>query len=401
MMNSQALSGISVLDISECISGPYCAKLLGEFGADVIKVEKPGCGDRARQWKGDFDDGQRLEKSPLFLYLNTNKKSITLDLKTDDGRALFYRLIDGVDIMVENRMPGTLDRLGIGYEALKKNNPGLILVSITDFGQTGIYKDYKGGRLVGYAMGGYLYVNGEPHREPLAGAGEQASYQGGINGYIGALSALLKREKTKSGDHIDVSLMESMAAIHQYTLNRYAFSGKIQKRSGNRHMWAHPVTIYPCIDGYVAISAVTDDQCERLLLMMEKQYLLTDERFIRGDSRLANADAFDLLLLPWFKKRTRREIAESCAEWRIPAASVNSMEDLLNDPQYKAREFFSFIDHPVMGRLPYPSAPFKMSKTPAQCRRAPLLGEHNQSIYIERLGLAENEFELLVRKGVI
>jgi crotonobetainyl-CoA:carnitine CoA-transferase CaiB-like acyl-CoA transferase len=385
-MNMKALDDITVLDISENISGPYCAKLLAAFGAEVIKVERPGIGDRARYGDGISGDGNHLEKSPLFLYLNTGKKGVVLDLYTQKGRDIFRNLSKRADVVVENHMPGTLAKLGIGYEDLRKDNPGLVMVSITDFGQTGPYRYYRGGRLVGYAMGGYTYLNGESRREPLAGAGEQPAYQGGVAGYIGALSALFKREHSGEGDHVDVSIMECMAHLHQYTLSAYEFSGKIQKRLGNRHLLTHPVTIYPCRDGYFVISAVTDDQAERLLTLMGMQALIQDHRFKTGRCRLIHADEFDALVSSWFKVRTRIEIARLCGEWRVPGAAVNSMADMINDPHFAHRRFFKYIDHPVAGLLPYADAPFKMSKTPALTDRAPFLGEHNDKILMNDPG---------------
>lgn len=430
-MTPKALDGIKVLELSEYISGPYCAKLLGAFGAEVIKIEKPRRGDRARwigaksdkirpdkirqdrirldeiscdetEWdKVKEEDVHRAEKSPLFLYLNTNKKSITLDYRSQKGKKIFIELVKRSDVLVENQKPGYLDNIGLGYDKLEQINPGLVMASITDFGQTGVYRDFSGGRLVGYAMSGYMYVNGEPYREPLAGGGEQPAYQGGINGYNGILSALIKRNSTNHGDYIDVSIMECMAAIHQYTINQYVYSGKIQKRSGGRHMWAHPVTIYPCKDGYVSIGAVTQDQVERLMTMMELPEVLNNPMFKTGRDRVLNADEFDALVMPWFKEKTSNIIVESCREWRIPAARVNRVEDLLADPQYKARDFWTNTDHPVAGHLPYPTAPFKMSETPAIVGRAPLLGEHNKEVYLDDLGLERDKVYTLMKEGVI
>jgi len=396
-----ALNGIKVLELSTHISGPYCAKLLGAFGAEVIKIEKPGQGDGAR-WQCSFmDDVPHPEKSALFLYLNTNKKSITLDIESREGEKIIKGLVKETDVLIENFMPGVMAELSLGYETLKEVNPGLIMASITDFGQTGVYRDFTGGRLVDYAMGGYMYVNGDPDREPLAGSGEQPAYQGGLNAYIGILSALMAREATNKGDHIDISIMECMASIHQYNINRCAYSGKIQTRTGNRHMWTHPVTIYPCKDGYVSISAVTDDQLERMLMMMGMPDVLENPTFKTGRNRLIHADEFDGQVAPWFRERTSRMIVGSCQEWRVPAARVNTVDDLLKDPHYRFRNFWVDVAHPVAGRLPYPTAPFKMSRTPACVARAPLLGEHNQEIYIQRLRIHREVFVRLKKEGVI
>ncbi|MBN1381027.1 MAG: CoA transferase [Deltaproteobacteria bacterium] len=400
-MSKKALQNIMVLDFSRSIAGPYCTKLLAAFGAEVIKVEEPKRGDPAR-YEGPFrDDRPDPEGSALFLYLNTGKKSITLDLQAVAETNLLKMLIKEADVLVENFPPGYMADLGIGYEKLAKINPGLIMVSLTDFGQDGPYRNYQGGRLVENALSGYMYVNGDPGREPLAGGGEQPAYQGGLHAYAGILAALISRQLTGRGWYIDVSIMECMASLHQFTVNRYAYSGKIQKRGGNRHIWSHPVTVYPCRDGHVLVCAGTEDQAEMLLTLVGETDALNDPRFESGIQRLIHADEFDGLVKPWFLDKTKKEIVEICQEWRIPVAPVNEIPDLYEDEQLRAREYWIELDHPVAGRLPYAGAPFRMSETPAVYSRAPLLGEHNEEIFISRLGLTEAEMGQLKKDGVI
>lgn len=400
-MNQKALEGIRVLDLSRCVSGPYCTKMLASFGAEVIKVERPGQGDSARHTGPFLNDQFHPETSALFLYLNTGKKSITLNLEKPAGADLIKRLIEDSDVLVENFSPGYLPDLGLDYKTIEDINPGLIMASITDFGQNGPYRDFKGGRLIGNALSGYMYVNGDPDREPLAGGGEQPSYQGGLHAYTGIMAALISRQMSGKGQFIDISIMECMASLHQFTVNRYVYSGKIQERTGNRYLWSHPITIYPCRDGYVSISASTDDQTEMLLLLMEMPHLLEDPRFDTGFNRLAHADEFDELVKPWFLQKTKKEIIELCQEWRVPAAAVNDVSDLLNEGQYQARDFWVEVDHPLAGKNPYAGSPFKMSETPGEYTRAPLLGEHNEEIYLNRLGLSRTEMDRLKGEGVI
>jgi len=396
-----ALTGIKVLDLSEYISGAYCAKLLGAFGAEVVKVEQPDYGDPARGVGPFLNDQPHAESSALFLYLNTNKKGITLNLGDQAGAKILKELVKDADVLVENFQPGFLSSSGLGYEDLENINPRLVMVSITDFGQTGPYRDYKGGRLVDNALSGYLYINGDPEREPLAGGGEQPAYQGGVHGYVGVMAALLARETTGSGQHIDISIMGCMASLHQFTVNRYEYSKMIQKRIGNRYQYSHPITIYPCKDGSVSLCPSTDDQTERMLIMMNMSHLLEDPRFETGFHRLVNADEFDELVKPWFLERGRKEIVESCQEFRVPTSYVNTVEDLLNEQQYRSRGFWAEIDHPEAGSLPYASAPFKMSETPAQPERAPLMGEHNDEVYCTGLGLSRKDLVRLRQGGVI
>jgi CoA:oxalate CoA-transferase len=397
----RALEGVRVLDISEYVSGPYCAKLLGAFGAEVIKLERPGQGDPARHAGPFLDDIPHPERSALFLYLNTNKKSVTLNFHLPEGAAILTQLARKADILVENFSPGILARAGFSYEALEEINPRLIVVSITDFGQTGPYRNFKGGRLSGNALGGYAFVNGDPDREPLAGGGEQPAYQGGLHGYAGAMAALLYRETTGMGQHIDVSIMECMTSLHQFTINRYAYSKMIQKRIGNKYMFSHPIAIYPCKDGQISICPSTEDQAERMFILMDRLDLLEDPRFQTGFHRLVHSEAFDAVIRPWFMERTQKEIVELFQEFRVPAAPVNTMKDLLEEPQYIARDFWTWIDHPEAGKHPYAGAPFKMSTTPAQPKRAPLLGEHNGEIFLGELGMTKDEVAALDEKGII
>ena len=401
VMNEKALQGINVLDLSRYISGPYCTKQLSAFGADVIKVEEPGHGDTARHMGPFRNDRPDPEAGALFLYLNTGKKSITLNSAVPAGMDLLKRLIKDADVLVENFPPGHMAGLGIGYDMLEKINPALIMVSITDFGQNGPYRDFRGGRLASYALSGYMYINGDPDREPLAGGGEQPAYQGGLHAYAGVMAALIARQVTGQGTHIDVSIMECMVSLHQFTVNRYVYSGKIQTRGGNRHIWSHPITVYPCKDGYVSVCASTEDQAEMLLTLIGKPEAMNDARFGSGIQRLVHADAFDEIVNPWFQARTKKEIVEVCQEWRVPVGSVNDVSDLCEDEQLRASDFWVDIDHPTAGRLSYAGAPFKMSETPAFYSRAPLLGEHNEEIYLHRLGLTRAEMDRLAREGVI
>lgn len=400
-MPEQALSGITVLDLSEYVAGAYCTKLLGAFGAEVIKIEKADGGDPARRVGPFLNDDPNPETSALFLYLNTNKKSITLDISSLTGAEIFKRLVTDADVLVEGFRPGAMTEMGLDYASLKEINPRLVMASITGFGQSGPYRYYKGGRLVLDALSGYMFVNGEPGREPLAASGEQPAYQGGLHGYTGIMSALIHRENTGRGQYIDISQMECMSSLHQFVVNRYEYSGNIQQRVGNRYAHSHPATIYPCKDGYISVNTPSLQFLEPMLTLMELEYMLEDPRFETPFHCLANADAFDEMVIPWFKERTRKEIIEAYQEWRVPAAYVNTVEDLLDDDQYKARDFWIDIDHPEAGTLPYAAAPYKMSETPTQQERAPLLGEHNEEIYCGVLGMGKEELVRLRALDII
>ncbi len=399
-MAEQALEGIKVLDLSEYISGPYCTKMLGTFGAEVIKIEKPGEGDGSRRVGPFLGDVPHPERSAPFLYLNTIKKSVTLNLKTQTGLKIFKELIKTADVLVENSEPQVMPALGLDYETLERINSGLVMTSISRFGQSGPYRDYGATSIVSYALSGHLNNNGEPDREPLQGPGPQPDYQGGLHGFLGTMAALYSRDETGLGQWVDVSIMECMAGFHQYPLSLYTYSGEMFRRSGNRYGGDPANNIYPCKDGYVALNASTELQFETLFTLIGMPELTEDPRFQLW-SRRDNADALDALILSWVKERTKDELFHTCSEWRLPCTPVSNPEELLNDPQYQARGYWVEVDHPETGKLTYPGAPFKMSETPWQAGRAPLLGEHNQEIYCQRLGYTRQDLVRLREAGII
>lgn len=399
-MTAQVLKGIGVLDLSDGISGSYCARMLAGFGAEVIKLEHPGSGDSTRAM-GPFPDGRpHPEKSGAFLYHNSGKKSVTLNIRTNAGRELLLQLVAGADVLVENYQPRALPELGLGYPALSAANPRLVMTSITGFGQTGPYRDFKMASIAGYALGGHQYITGETDREPLQGAGPQPEYVGGVHGFYGTVAALYSRENTGCGHHVDVSIMECLAGFHQFNIIRYTYGGDIKRRTGNRYEGLPAVTIYPCKDGHVALSASTPTQKELLAALVETPGLaedLTASVILPDDEAL---DRIDQRLMPWFSERTKEEIFRTCNEWRIPCAPVTHPGELLDDPHLREREFWAEIDHPVAGRLPYPGSPFHLTETPWQISRAPLIGEHNREIY-GRLGYDDKDLVQLQQEGTI
>ncbi len=390
-MTDQVLSGIKVLDLSSMISGPWCARMLAAFGAEVVKIEDPDGGDASRRMDPFPNDNPDAEKSVLFLYMNTGKKSVTLNIHSASGLKLLKYLIKDSDVLVENLAPGTLKTFSIDYPTLADINPRLILTSISNFGQTGPYRDYKSSSIVSYSLSGHQYINGEVNREPLQPPRHQPEYQGGMHGFLATLVALYAREETGQGQWIDVSIQECMTGFHQFTITRYTYGGLIKVRTGNRYESDHPISIYPCKDGYVAVSASARPQQELLYTLIGMPELIQDPRFLTPQDRIDNADAFDELLTPWLKERTKEELFHTLNEWRVPCAPVSEPEDLLKDPHLKARNFWLEIDHPKAGPLLYPGAPFKMIETPFSLFRAPLLGEHNEEIFCGRLHYSKED----------
>ena len=395
------LDGVRVLDVSESASGAYCGRLLACYGAEVIKVEPPGTGDPARR-AGPFpEDRPDPEASAAFLYLNAGKKGITLNLEAAGGQAVLRELAAAADVLLEDAGPGVMDGRGLGWEDLARVNPALIYVSLSPFGATGPYATYRATQLTLYALGGYMYLTGDPDREPLQGPGSQPAYLAGAHALTGVMLALLAREAGAGGQRVEVSELESVAAAHQWTITRYNYSGTVQRRIGNRYDFGHPITIYPCADGYVGIGISTDEQAERFFVLIGRPELLADPRFGTNLARLLHADEFDEIVLPWFRARGKEEITRLCQELRVPCSPVTEVDELLANEHLAARGFWQEVPHPAAGTLHYPGPPFRMSETPGRPGRAPLLGEHNEEVYGVWLGYDRQRLTLLRRAGVI
>ncbi|TET38610.1 MAG: CoA transferase [Dehalococcoidia bacterium] len=396
-MPDQALSGLLVLDLSEDISGPYCAKLLADYGAEVIKIEVPGWGDSSRR-RGPFPGDQpHQERSGLFLFLNTNKKGITLNIKSGSGVEIFKRLVEGADIVVENFRPGVMAGLGLDYEALVEVKPSLIMTSISYFGQRGPYRDYQGSDIVAQAMGGWMQLTGDPALEPLKLPGSQAEFQAGLNAAVATLCAVYLRDQSGEGQQIDVSLQEAVASILESAVAMYSYSRFVRRRMGSRHHLQCPSRAMPCKDGWIHVQAGAN--WDHFATFLETPELMQPR--LASILRYRYADEVEGLIQPWLESREAGEIFSSAQEWRIPFAMVLGIDELMEDRQYKARGFFQEMGHPVAGRFTYPGAPFRMSETPWQGRRAPLLGEHNEEIYCEGLGFSKGDLARLRENGVI
>ncbi len=396
-MSDGALSGLVGLDLSENISGPYCTKLLADCGADVIKIERPVAGDPCRQ-SGPFPGDQpHPEQSGLFLLLNTGKKSVTLDLESASGADIFKRLVEKADIVVENYRPGVMAGLGIDYQTLSGINPSLIMASISYFGQDGPYRDWSGCDLVAQAMGGMMALTGEANREPLKLPLAQAEFQAGLNAAVALLCALYSRDENGNGQHIDISVQEAVASILEGALTTYSYSGYVMQRIGPRHQHKCPSTVMRAKDRFVHIQSGA--YWDHFAALAEAPRLM--EPRLASIFRYQYADEVEKAIRPWVEQHTAQQVFDSGQEWRIPVAMVLGIEELTDDPQYEARGYFQQIDHPRAGRLVYPGAPFRMSESPSEMRRAPLLGEHNEDIYAGMLELNRDYITELEEQGVI
>ena len=406
-MPEQALSDVKVLDLTWHIAGPYCTKLLAGYGAEVIKVEKPGEGDPTRRMGPFFKDDPHPEKSGLFLHLNTNKKGITLNLKSATGKKILKALVSDVDILVESFSPRVMPSLGLDYQTLEQINPKLVMVSISNFGQSGPYRDFKASEIVEYAMGGEMYSTGTAGREPLKLGGNVTQYQAGTVAAVATMGALYGAECQEVGQHVDVSIMETQAGSTDrriiYLLG-YACAGVLTTRwpppREAVRMMILPQGVYPCKDGFINTLSLPQ-WWPRYLEAMGMPELKDDPRFQNIFSAEAGME-FDAIWYSWLADHTKAELFEIFREARIASAPVNSPEDLLEYAHLKERQYFTEIDHPETGKVTYPGAPFKMTETPCQARHpAPLLGQHNEEIYCKLLGYSREDLVKLRESGVI
>lgn len=406
-MPDQALSDVKVLDLTWHIAGPYCTKLLADYGADVIKVERAGEGDPARSIGPFFGDDPHPDKSGLFLHLNTNKRGITLNLKTATGKSIVKDLVRNADILVESFSPHVMPALGIDYETLEQINPRLVMVSISSFGQTGPYRDFKASEIVEYAMGGEMCSTGIAGREPLKLGGNVVQYQAGTVAAIATMGALYGAELQGEGQHVDVSIMETQAGSADrriiYLLG-YACAGVLTTRwpppREAVRMVILPQGVYPCKDGFINTLSLPQ-WWPRYLQALGMPELKDDPRFQNIFSAEAGLE-FDAIWYSWLADHNRDDLFQKFLDAQIASAPVNSPADLVNNPHLKDREYFTEIDHPVTGKILYPGAPVRLTESPWQIRRpAPLLGQHNEEVYCGQLGYGPEELVKLRESGVI
>ncbi len=381
------LSGYRVLDLTDD-KGMFCSRLLADMGAEVIRVEKP--------WEDSAES--------LFSWANnTGKRSITLNIEGKEGQEIFKRLAQAADIIVESYSPGYLAALGIGYPELGKINSRLIMASITNFGQSGPYRDYNSTDLVAGALGGQMYVCGEPEMPPLKPFGQQAYYSAGLFAAVGILLALRHRHTTGRGQYIDVSLQECVAATLDHVLVRYLYEGIVAKRQGSLY-WNNAFRIFPCRDGHILLSLF--QQWETLVEWLAADGMaedLANEKWQDREERLKHLGHIIDILERWTRSHTVADLVEQGQLMHFPWAEVTSIPKLMDSPQLKERDFWVEVERPETGRKhKFPGVPCKLSRSPWQVgSRVSSLSEDNMAIYQGELGLSEDEIEALVRKGII
>ena len=400
-MSGGALEGITIADLGHGIAAGYCTKLLAGLGATVIKIEPPGHGDSIRSMAPFKDDIPDNETSAVHLHLSMGKKSVSLDPRRESGREILDAILERADVLVETYTPSEVEQYDLTYEAISERHPTLLVTSITDFGRHGPYAGYKGGELVDYSAGGYTFLTGLPDREPIKAGGSQAHYQGGLHAAAAIMAALLLRDVTGEGDHLDVSIVEAICFTHG-AMAPFLNSGNLYRRVGARLLSSaptapYPSTILPCKDGFVHAHWSPADPT--LMGILTENPRLGDPEL--WETPRAHADEIDALLTEWLADRTKQDAVALAQEMRHPFTAVLTPADLLDDPQFVARGFFAELEHPAVGSMPFLGAPFVMTDTPWRSERAPLLGEHNTEIYGEWLGLEPADLSLLRERGVI
>jgi crotonobetainyl-CoA:carnitine CoA-transferase CaiB-like acyl-CoA transferase len=394
-----ALAGLRVVDLSQGIAGPYCTSLLADSGAEVIKVEPPE-GDYARRLGPFPDDDPHPDRGGLFVHLNGNKKSVTLDTVTPSGRAVLRRLLEEADVLVESDPPGRLASLGLGYDDLKAELPALVYCSVTPFGQTGPYAGFKGNSLACLALSGLMYVTGDPDREPLATGGEAAEYFAGVNGWVAVLAALEHRAGTGAGQHVDVSMLESLGSADEYNTAMYAACGAIRKRYySHHHIPAYPAEIYACKDGHIVVVSGVGGFPLGMALLLEQPELQSNPLFINFWMRMLQWRQFEEILRPYLLEHDWRDLLTRAQELRMPFGPVMSPQLLLEDEHLRQRGFFEEVGQPGMGELRLAGAPFRMGETPLRRGPAPALGQHTHET-LSDAGYDDEDARVLRERGV-
>lgn len=397
--NKGLLDGVRVVDLTRVLAGPYCTMILGDLGAEVIKIEHPVRGDDTRHWGPPFVEGGQ---SAYFLCANRNKRSLTLNLKSEKGLGILKELIEVGDIVVENFRVGTLERWGLSYEELQRLRAGVIYCSITGYGYTGPYRDRPGYDFMAQAQSGFMSVNGPVAGEPYRAGVAIADLAAGIFASNAIMAALYARERTGEGQRIDISLLDSMVALMTYVASNYLVSGETPQRYGNAHPNIVPYREFKTSDGYIALAAGNDRQWSMLCDAIGHPEWAKDERFSTNPKRLENREVLVMQVNDEIGRRDSAYWLSLFEEIGIPAASINDMANTFSDPQVQARNLRWEVPHPTAGTVPLVASPLNIPTSPAQVRHPPpLLGQHTDEILSDLLGYDQESIQSLREQGNI
>ena len=405
MQNGSALAGVKVLDLTQFEAGPACTEVLVWLGAEVVKVENPNGGDQLRRL-GSID-GER--DSYFFVLFNANKKSITCNLKTDEGLALVKDLIKEVDVVVENFGPGVIERLGLGYDDVKSINPQIIYSQLKGFAEGSPYEDLLAFDMIGQATGGIMSVTGEADRMPVKPGPNFADTGTGMLMAISILGALYQKQATGQGQRLTVAMQDAMMQYARFPLSDFMATGEAPSRSAEGIITGGnaPMGLFPCKPGgsndyvYIYVNRANNRQWHRLLELIGRADLVGDARFETSADRYRNKIEIDDLIMPWTRQRTKDEAMELIGRAGVPAGAVFDFKELSENPDFERREIFQWIDHPTLGRVKMLAWPVKMSGNNVSLEAAPLLGQHTETVLSEWLGLSPEKIQELSRDGVI
>ena len=392
-----ALTGIRILDLTRVLAGPYATMVLGDLGAEVIKLEQPGSGDESRNFgpfKNDF--------SLYFMSVNRGKKSLTLDLKAPRGKEIFLELVNQSDILVENFRPGAMKKLGLDYETLRQSHPSLIYAACSGFGQTGPYARRGAYDMIIQGMGGIISITGEPNRPPVRVGTSISDITAALFTAIGIVSALRHRDRTGEGQLVDVAMLDGMVAVLENAIVRHFATGEIPQPLGSQHPAITPFEAFESADGYIIIAIGNDSLWAKFCEHAERLDLVSDERFATNASRTANHDQLHPILTEIMRRRTTDQWIEGLDALGVPCGPINTIDKVVNHPQVLAREMIAKVTHDITGSVEVPGVPIKLSETPGQVTGpAPALGEHTAEILTSLLGKSPETVDALEREGVV
>ena len=395
-MSQPPLAGVTVLDLSRILAGPYCTMVLGDLGAEILKLESPS-GDDCRHWGPPFVAGE----SSYFLAVNRNKKSLCIDLKAPEGREIARKLAVKADVLIENFRPGTLERLGLGYQTLRTANPGLVFCSISGYGQTGPLRDHPGYDAVMQGEGGWMELTGAIDGPPMKVGASLADIFTGVMAGQGILAALYQRAATGEGCQIDVALYDSVMSTLCYQAQSYLVTGEIPRRLGNRHPALTPYETFETVDGYVIVGVGNDGLWKKFCRAVGREDL-GDERFEANADRVERYEDLKMALVPLFQSRSTAQWVELLEESGIPVGRVRTVEEVFDNPQTEARNMCITVEHPSIGSLRLTGNPIKMSAlTEANPLPPPRLGEHNEMVLKEKLDYSTEEVRALRERRVL
>ena len=391
------LTGLTIVDLTRVLSGPYCTMLLADMGARVIKIEQPGRGDDTRAWGPPFVGSE----SAYFLSINRNKESVTLDLKSAEGRRILDQLITRADVLVENFRPGAMARLGLDYSSLAQQHPRLVFCSISGFGQDGPRRDHAGYDAVIQAEGGLMSVTGDADGRPYRVGVAVTDMVAGLLAAQGIGLALFARERTGRGQQVDISMLDGVISLLSYHASIYLTTGAESRRVGNRHATIAPYDTFQAGDGELFLAVGNDDQFHRFCRAAGLQQLLTDERFASNPLRVTNEATLKEIVAPVIRARARTDWIHDLAAAGVPCGAVRSVPEALSDPQVSARRMIEAVEHAVLGSIKVLGTPIKLSDTSAAVRTAPpTLGQHTDAV-LQELGLSAGDIADLRARAVV